>query len=473
MYTFYLPLSYPLKSPINSRSSSSSPSLTPRWSTSFSSLPTEPLRDILETVSLASDTTRQDSLTLLCLVNCNFLRVARPLLYQEVHIDIAQEYSLATSSHKAVEDDALGTLLTSQGCAKLVKSLLIDCGGATSNNMITFAYLLSHLNGVEQIKADRDSSGVERHVLEGFLEATRRHCPVIKHLRLPEIAGIDTEVSLQSLEDSFPNLEVYNGNSSAENSFSEAPLFHLRQLIATSPLDQYFSSWITLNSTSSLTSLTIYLNGDPLDAVSDLSALRNLSTLCITTEFNDRRTESDQARLTRIDDVCISKSLQKLISTVADLPIQHCCLVMPIRDTSLVEKGMKKKEPLVKTGSGICWTGYRDNELDLVVYASESLQPYMTFTIPDSLSDSDTWRRIMEEGNCVKNVVELENVKAISEYGFKVGISFRGSDVLPLFEPEVEEEEDWREIENWNAKQWARSKNREDIRRLLSSKNTA
>lgn len=79
----------------------------------------------------------------------------------------------------------------------------------------------------------------------------------------------------------------------------------------------------------------------------------------------------------------------------------------------------------------------------------------------------------MEEGNCVKNVVELENVKAISEYGFKVGISFRGSDVLPLFEPEVEEEEDWREIENWNAKQWARSKNREDIRRLLSSKNTA
>lgn len=309
--------------------------------------------------------------------------------------------------------------------------------------MVTFAYLLSQLGEVVEVKASREGSWVAQEIIEDFLEAVRRHGPDIKHLRPPEPIDDSSKVSLKALEASLPHLEIYDGNTNDETlDQKNPPLFHLRQLVVTSSLKQSSLAWIASSSINSLTSLTFLLADNPLSAVSDLSSLRNLSTLCIVVDYKSTSLPLDAACLTRISDPSIRKCLRTLLSTAASLPLGHFCLVAPLRYPESLYDGTAKREPLVMTGGGVAWPGNQEEDLDLVVYASKSIQPFKTFAIPDALDNTESWEDLTNEGASTKDMLELDKVEAVKKYGLKIGISFQGREVLPLFERAMDREEE-------------------------------
>ncbi|GAA5822634.1 hypothetical protein JCM5353_000615 [Sporobolomyces roseus] len=343
------------------------------------SLPPELLNHIFQSFPKAVALSEyQKPLARLCLVNRYFLEIARPLLYQHIRCSILQRHYLTESEE---DQGPIRTLLSSRDCAKLVKSLTItDCRPTqpSREDLISFAYLLSHLSKVKEIKVPRRQSTVDPAVNEDFLEAIRKHCADIERLRMPKIPigdSVGSEDIFKSSLSSLLRLESYDGIVPLVSPISSSkppPQFHLHQLVATSIINQHTLQWITQHSLDSLTSLTFLLHATPRLTINDLSPLRNLATLCIFLDYDI--VPLDYNKICDPRSPFMDPSLATLVATTSKLPLRKFCCIMPLVVDNAIYYATHSKEGDSTNGDGKPWPGMNpDGPFDVILRRATAL----------------------------------------------------------------------------------------------------
>lgn len=308
--------------------------------------------------------------------------------------------------------------------------------------MITFAYVLSCLGSIEDIKAVRGQI-VDRRLLQDFFEAILRHCPKIKHLRLPLIDDLDLRINITSLYSSFPALTSYDGLlqlvSSRRSSDQQPPSFRLRHLVSTSALDHGSLEWITRNSLDSLTSLSFALDEDAQWSISDLGRYRCLNTLGISLTSCSLPMGSDWS----INDHLPVQTLLDLVSSLRTLPIRTFYLLINFSRAKAIGMGKRldKERELFERSRGASWTRELSAELpmDMVLYATKDSLPFGTSTIRADTVPGTACKELLEEGSKIAGTLGLVQIRAVREHGLKVGVSYYNVGVLPLFECDGQE----------------------------------
>lgn len=224
-------------------------------------LPPELLREIFSAIPLHPSSERNSTLSALCLADQAFLAIARPLLYEDIRLDLNSRYWLSDSS----DCRPINTLVENEECANLVKSVRVRYRQADRDDIVTLAYVLSRLKNVESVKPAKGQFPEHPGFVADFLLAIARHCPKLRHLELPE-PSISGPCRYDILFSAFPCLESFTGHLSAKrlklrSGSPPQPSFHLKGLFLHSPSKTSTISRLVSASHESLVMLSLHLHG--------------------------------------------------------------------------------------------------------------------------------------------------------------------------------------------------------------------
>lgn len=305
----------------------------------------------------------------------------------------------------------------------MVKSVRLGYRTASRPNLVIFAYLLSQLKNVESVKVATNTGAQDAAFVADFLLAIARHCPKLRHLELPQQPELYTR-NCRILFSAFPNLETFEGHlafSSVRNHAERTDLnpFHLKRLVLRS--SSYRAATITcflLTSFGSLTTLSFRLDGfaQPVD----LSPLHHLSSLHISyypdISVLDMEAEGSVTWLTLPRTLL---RLKAILATARDLPITDFLLT-----ARLMEAEMREARSNIEVDALVLWAhNPSHSESEHRHCFSEPLET------PEDTEDEDdwfTWSIIEKSENIVKEG-ELSVIRAVADYGIKLGIVHNGA----------------------------------------------
>ncbi|GAA5876862.1 hypothetical protein JCM16303_006313 [Sporobolomyces ruberrimus] len=382
------------------------------------SIPPELLLEIFSAILLAPPSKRNATLASLCRVNRLFLRIARPLLYQEVRFNLNREYCVAESPQVS----AFETLVGNEECADLVKSVRLGYRTASRPKFVIFAYLLSQLKNVESVKVATDTGPQDAAFVADFLLTIARHCPKLRHLELPQQPGLHNR-DCDILFSAFPNLETFEGHlgfSSVQNHTERTDLnpFHLKRLVLRSPSYRAATiTWLLSRSFDSLTTLSFRLDG--FAQLVDLSPLRHLSSLHISyypdISVLDMEAEGSVTWLTLPRTLL---RLRAILATARDLPITDFLLTARLMEAEMREARGIEVDALA------LWA--HDPSHSSSEYRHCFSEPGVSREDADNGDDWFSWSIIQESENIVKEG-ELSVIRAVADYGIKLGIVHNGA----------------------------------------------